>query len=215
MLIRLSQRRKYVYQAKTCPGKAETFFIERKRHKQRRKSVSRAKTHIKERIRVYISEKALTGRKIVYRANTFLAKAKPNENVPRKGGNAFYREKTTKAKAKKRLPRENVAYKGGSSFTELICSSQSLKHFYRAKTKTRNRVDRANTRFPSENVFSELGKHVFIRKTRRSNRRKCIYRAKNALTERKRKTQMPKRFNRAKSSTANVKMRFPSGNVAQ
>ena len=72
--------------------------------------------------------------------------------------------------------------------------------FTKRKRKRKNalieliRVFRTKTCFPSE-------KHVYL--------------AKNAITERKRHTQMRKRFNRAKSSTANAKTRFPSGNVAQ
>ena len=43
VLIRPSQRRKYAYQAKTCPGKAEPF-LSRESDTSSRKSVSRAKS---------------------------------------------------------------------------------------------------------------------------------------------------------------------------
>ena len=83
-LTRGSQRRKSVYLADTSLAKAKTRLpsesVPRKggnfftTQNLRRKSLSRAKTHINERIRVYITK--TERRKRVYRADTFLTKAK-------------------------------------------------------------------------------------------------------------------------------------------
>ena len=67
--------------SKNVPRKGGNVFIERKRHKHRLKSVSRAKTHINERIRVYI-------------AKPFL----PRENDASKSEKAFAERKHVRVK---------------------------------------------------------------------------------------------------------------------
>ena len=114
-LRRGSQRRKRVYLANTSlpeaktrlpsesvPQKVGNFFPTQM---LRQKSLSRAKTHINERIRVYIAK--TEGRKRVYRADIFLTK-----------GEKFTLAKTWPGKAVTLLPRENVARKGERELTK-------------------------------------------------------------------------------------------------
>ena len=168
------------------PRKGGNFFVERKRHKQRRKSVSRAKTR-------YQVEKAFTegkrrsqSRKRVYRAHTFLAKAKarlPSENVPRKGGNAFFQEK-------KRVPSENA-------FPERKRNSERRNSLYRAKTSLANAITlipSENVARKGENVSAEIGKAKTLLP---SGNNFC--KGKNAFIERK-------FHNRAKTFLAMAKM---------
>ena len=166
------------------PRKGGNFFIERKR-----KSVSRAKTHIKERL---YSEKSFHERKCrpqrrkrFYRANTFLVKAKRvylAKTCPGKTETLFTEKKTTQAKAKKRLPTENVAHKGGSAFTELIRSMQRRTRVCLAKTcpgKAETLFTERNDASKGERAFTE--EKTFPERKRNSERLKSLYRAKTSL----------------------------------
>ena len=110
----------------------------------------------------------------------------------------------THAKAKTRPPNKKLARRGNNAFTNKKASSQIRKRFYRAM---RNRVDRANMRFPNENVFSK--------RKRRSKSLIRFYRTKTLLAQANTRLPSEKCVNRAKTSNANAKTRFPSRNVAQ
>ena len=124
-LKRGSQRRKSVYLANTSLVKAKTRLpsesVPRKggnfftTQNLRRKSLSRAKTHINERIRVYIAK--TERRKRVYRAK---------ENVPRKGGNAFTERKRRKQR-RKRVYQWKTRLRSENAFPERKRGSQNFK----------------------------------------------------------------------------------------
>ena len=154
----------------------ENVFSERKRRSKSLRRFYLAKMSLAQ-AKTRLPKNALTERHFrwvkafstVFRAKAWLPKAEarlprscipqerrkrlPSENVPRKCGNASYREKTTQTKAKKSLPRENA-------FTE-------RKRVPRAKTW----LAKFQTRLSSENV-PRKGDEIFFERKRRSQRRK-------------------------------------------
>ena len=109
----------------------------------------------------------------VNRTKTWLTKVQTclsRENVPRKGGNAFYREE-------RRKQRQKIAYRAKTWLPKAetrLHSSQRRKHqqMWLAKLKKRlpSEAITFTERFPSENV-TRKGENAFIERKRRSQRR--------------------------------------------
>ena len=117
-----TENRKRLYRSKTSLAKSKTLLSGeivaqkiRNRDYRAKPSHEKSKTRLPienvstERIPPNTPEKTWLAR--FNQTKMWLTKVKTclsRENVPRKGGNAFYREKTKQAKAKKSLPRENA-----------------------------------------------------------------------------------------------------------
>ena len=123
--------------SESVPRKGDNFFP---KQNLRQKSLSRAKTHINERIRVYIAK---TGRrKRAYRADTFLTKGE-NAYLAKtclgKAETLFSERKRRKQRrksvyrGKKRLPSENA-------FPERKRNSERRKSLYGAKKSLANAI---------------------------------------------------------------------------
>ena len=149
----------------------------------------------------------------VNRTKTWLTKVKTclsRENVPRKDGNAFYREKRRKqrrksiSRANTRLYSEN-ALTGGKIFnrakTSLAKRRFAIENVARKGGNAFTFLTKAKTRLPSENL-PRKGEKAFIEGKRLSQTR-------NRFTERRRRSQMQKRFYVAKITFLNAKMRLP------
>ena len=144
-----------VYLWKTCPGKAVTLFTERKRRKQRRKRVYQGKTCLSSENAFPERKRGSQSFKRVYRAKTFVGKAKkplPSENIARKGenflpsennvckGENVFTERKHDNRAKTPLPSEEVPRKGKNAFNERKCGSQSWKGVYRENVSRKGEI---------------------------------------------------------------------------
>ena len=166
------------------------MFIETKRRKERRKSVSRENT------RLY-SENALTGRKIVFfRAKPSLGKAKTR--LPSKRRNRVYLTKTCPGKAETFLQSEEVARKGENETFSLFASIKVEKAFPEQKRRSQKRKT-----FTEQILRSERRKRVYRANTilakakSRLSNENIPRKGGNVSTERRRRTQRRKRLCRS------------------